>query len=80
MLACYLTGGEGLDAPEERRDVLDGNLQAAAARSERQHLGLLQESTPPGPLGCHHGLQDTPGRRDEKGGREDDNRKQSSCS
>lgn len=72
MLACYLTGGEGLDAPEDLGNVLDGHLQAGAARPERQHLGLLQETTPPGPLGCDHGLQDTPGRRDQKGGREDE--------
>lgn len=60
MLAGYLTGGEGLDAPEQLRDVLDGHLQAAAARSERQHLGLLQQTTPSGPLGCNHGLQEAP--------------------
>lgn len=65
MLACYLTGGEGLEAPEEVREVPDGHLQAAAAGSERQHLGLLQETTPPGALGQDHRLEEG-GRRDEE--------------
>lgn len=62
----YLTRGKGLDGPEELRNILDGHLQAEGARSERQHLWLLQELTPSGPLCCHHSLQDKPGREIKK--------------
>lgn len=58
----YLTSGKGLDGPEELRNILDGHLQAEGVRSERQHLGLLQELTTSGPLCCHHSLQDKAGR------------------
>lgn len=64
----YLTRGKGLDRPEELRNILDGHLQAEGVRSERQHLGLLQELTPSGPLCCHHSLQDKAGREIKKVG------------
>lgn len=63
----YLTRGKGLDGPEELRNILDGHLQAEGVRSERQHLGLLQELTPSGPLCCHHSLQDTSRKGDQEG-------------
>ena len=52
----YLAGGEGFNAPQELRDILDGHLQAEGVPSERQHLGLLEELTTSARLRGDHSL------------------------
>lgn len=56
MLACYLTGGEGFDAPQKLRDILDGHLQTEAVSFEEQRLGLLEKLTSSTGLSSDHSL------------------------